>query len=68
MVLFRRGRLPRSVRECERTVTATVSHPCYTRQLTATIHLQLLLSTFAGWVGEKIAIITYLVDEHRALY
>jgi transposase InsO family protein len=33
-----------------------------------TIHLQLLLATFAGWVGRKqTAIITYLVEENRVL-
>jgi transposase InsO family protein len=33
-----------------------------------TIHLQLLLATFAGWVGRKqTAIIAYLVEENRVL-
>jgi transposase InsO family protein len=33
-----------------------------------TIHLQLLLATFAGWVGRKqTAIITYLAEENRVL-
>jgi transposase InsO family protein len=33
-----------------------------------TIHLQLLLATFAGWVGKKqTAIIAYLVEENRVL-
>jgi putative transposase len=33
-----------------------------------TIHLQLLLATFAGWVGSKqTAIIAYLVEENRVL-
>jgi hypothetical protein len=33
-----------------------------------TIHLQLLLATFAGWVGKKqTAIITYLVEDNRGL-
>jgi hypothetical protein len=33
-----------------------------------TIHLQLLLATFAGWVGRKqTAIIVYLVEENRVL-
>jgi hypothetical protein len=33
-----------------------------------TIHLQLLLATFAGWVGRKqTAIITYLIEENRVL-
>jgi len=33
-----------------------------------TIHLQLLLVTFAGWVGRKqTAIITYLAEENRVL-
>ncbi len=32
------------------------------------IHLQLLLATFAGWIGRKqTAIITYLVEENRVL-
>jgi hypothetical protein len=33
-----------------------------------TIHLHLLLATFAGWVGRKqTAIIAYLVEENRVL-
>ena len=33
-----------------------------------TIHLQLLLATFAGWVGRRqTAVITYLVEENRIL-
>jgi putative transposase len=33
-----------------------------------TIHLQLLLATFAGWVGGRQAnIITYLIEENRVL-
>ena len=33
-----------------------------------TIHLQLLLATFAGWVGrQQTAVITYLVEENRIL-
>jgi hypothetical protein len=33
-----------------------------------TIHLQLLLATFAGWVGRKqTRIIAYLVEENRVL-
>ncbi|MHC4060178.1 MAG: hypothetical protein ACYSR6_01020 [Planctomycetota bacterium] len=33
-----------------------------------TIHLQLLLATFAGWVGKKqTAVIAYLVEENRVL-
>lgn len=33
-----------------------------------TIHLQLLLATFAGWVGRRqSAVIAYLVEENRIL-
>ena len=33
-----------------------------------TIHLQLLLATFAGWVGRRqTAVIDYLVEENRVL-
>lgn len=33
-----------------------------------TIHLQLLLATFAGWVGrQQTAVITYLIEENRVL-
>jgi putative transposase len=33
-----------------------------------TIHLQLLLATFAGWVGrQQTAIVVYLVEENRVL-
>ncbi len=33
-----------------------------------TIHLQLLLATFAGWVGRQQAVvITYLIEENRVL-
>jgi hypothetical protein len=33
-----------------------------------TIHLQLLLATFAGWVGRRqAAVITYLIEEIRVL-
>jgi hypothetical protein len=33
-----------------------------------TIHLQLLLATFAGWVGrQQSAVITYLIEENRVL-
>ena len=36
--------------------------------MTETIHLQLLLATFAGWVGrQQTAIIAYLVEENRVL-
>ncbi len=33
-----------------------------------TIHLQLLLATFAGWIGRRqTAVITYLIEENRVL-
>ena len=33
-----------------------------------TIHLQLLLATFAGWIGrQQAAVITYLIEENRVL-
>ena len=36
--------------------------------MTETIHLQLLLATFAGWVGRRqTAVIDYLVEENRIL-
>jgi len=36
--------------------------------MTESIHLQLLLATFAGWVGRRhTAVITYLVEENRIL-
>ena len=36
--------------------------------MTETIHLQLLLATFAGWVGRRqTAMITYLIEENRVL-
>ncbi len=36
--------------------------------MTGTIHLQLLLATFAGWVGRHQAcVIAYLIEENRVL-
>ena len=33
-----------------------------------TIHLQLLLATFAGWIGrEQSRVIAYLIEENRVL-
>jgi hypothetical protein len=33
-----------------------------------TIYLQLLLATFAGWIGrQQAAVITYLIEENRVL-
>ena len=41
---------------------------CYTAGMTGTIHLQLLLATFAGWVGRQQAdVIAYLIEENRIL-
>ena len=36
--------------------------------MTGTIHLQLLLATFAGWIGrQQSAVIAYLIEENRIL-
>ncbi len=36
--------------------------------MTETIHLQLLLATFAGWVGRQQSdVIAYLIEENRVL-
>ena len=33
-----------------------------------TIHLQVLLATFAGWIGrQQTAVISYLIEENRVL-
>ena len=33
-----------------------------------TIHLQLLLATFAGWIGcQQAVVIAYLIEENRVL-